>query len=104
MTDGNGGKDYLMCGIAPGDNDHIERLPVSPRELVWWPSGFASARAGATLKANYSVICWMEPVEVKTKMRGTTNRGLEPATFGHENQQKIGQNHESTRFRLVFTN
>jgi hypothetical protein len=104
MTDGNGGKDYLMCGIAPGDNDHIVRLPESRRELVWWPSGFASARAGATLKANESIICWMEPVEVKTKMRATTKRLLEHAIFGNENQQKIGQNHESTRFRVVFTN
>jgi len=32
MTDGNGGKDYLMCGIAPRNNDRIVQLPVSPRE------------------------------------------------------------------------
>jgi len=31
MTDDNGGRGYLMCGIAPKDNDRIVQLPVSPR-------------------------------------------------------------------------
>jgi hypothetical protein len=38
---------------------------------VWWPFRFCECQSGATLKANYSVICWMEPVDVKTKIGKT---------------------------------
>ena len=69
MTDGNGGKDCLMCGIAPRNNGRIVRLPVSPRELVWWPFRFCECQSRGTLKANYSVACWISAVDVKTKVR-----------------------------------
>jgi hypothetical protein len=60
-----------MCGIAPRNNGRILRLPVSPRELRWWPFRVCECQSGATLKANYSVICWMEPVNVKPKIGKT---------------------------------
>ena len=58
----------------------------------------------ATLKTNYSVICGIGPVEVKTKVRenkvftGSNHKQAE------KSRNKRVQIHATTRSRLVFTN
>jgi hypothetical protein len=104
MTDGNGGKDCLMCGIALKDSGRILQLPVNPRGLMWWPFRVCECQSGGYSQSQLvrNLLDWA----CESQDKSAKNKEFIGANYNEAARicTKPGINHESTRCGMVFTN